>query len=78
MVPVKSSIGLISSKISSRPDWLGKVLVALLLLRVYPGPPALVAEQPVERVGLQGEQAGDLKRFLDAGEGNTMWTGNGS
>jgi hypothetical protein len=56
----------------------GKVLVALLLLRAYPGPPALVAEQPVKGVGLQGEQIRNLERLLDTGEGNAMRTGNDS
>ena len=30
--------------------------------------PALVPEQPVKRLGLQGKEAGNLERFLDAGE----------
>jgi hypothetical protein len=42
--------------------------VAELALGFYPLPPLLVTEQPVERLGLQGEQAGDFQRFLDAGE----------
>ena len=37
---------------------------------IHPGTPALVAQQPVERLGLQGKEAGNLKRFLEAGEGN--------
>ncbi len=41
---------------------------------VYPLPPLLVPEQPVKRVSLQGEKAGNLEWFLDAGEGNAMWT----
>ena len=56
---------------------LGEILVPGGLLRCYPATPALVAQQPVERVGLEGEEAGDLKRFLDTGKGNTTWTRNG-
>ena len=37
---------------------------------IHPGTPALVAQQPVERLGLQSKEAGNLKRFLEAGEGN--------
>src|SRR5258708_1194607 len=112
MVPVKSSIGLISSKISSRPDWSGRSLCPVFFsasirsrqrslpssqskesvcrarrlgggvwggfcCRVDRGPPGLVAEQPVEGVGLQGEEAGDFKWFVDTGEGNATWTGCG-
>ena len=35
---------------------------------------ALVAQQPVEGLGLQGEEAGDFQRFVDAGKGNATWT----
>jgi len=52
----------------------GQVLVAEVLLRVNPRSPALVAEQPVEGIGLQGEEAGDFERFVDASEGNATWT----
>src|SRR5690606_22048066 len=36
--------------------------------------PLLVAEQPVEGLGLQGEEVRDLKWFLDASEGNAVRT----
>ena len=35
-----------------------------------PGLPALVAEEPVEAVGLQGEEVRDLKGFADLAEGD--------
>ncbi len=60
IVPVKSSIGLISSKISSRPDCSGRSLCPCRLLGLDPRAPALVAQQPVERVCLQGEEPGNL------------------
>ena len=77
MVPVKSSIGLISSKISSRPDCSGMSLSPAFVRRLHPGQPALVAQQPVERVGLQGKEAGDLEWFVEAGEGDAAggWAG---
>ena len=59
MVPVKSSMGLISSKISSRPDCSGR-FVPSLLLGLDAGTPALVAKQPVKGVGLQGKETGNL------------------
>ena len=57
---------------------IGEVLVAFPLLRIHPVPPALVSEQPVERVSLQCKEAGDLQWFLDTGERDTMWTRSGS
>ena len=38
--------------------------------RRHPGQPALVAQQPVEQVGLQGKEARDLEWFGEAGEGD--------
>jgi len=67
MVPVKSSIGLISSKIS-KPRLLRNVLVSGLPGRRDAAEPALVPEQPVKRLRLQGKEAGNLEGFLDAGE----------
>jgi hypothetical protein len=52
----------------------GQVLQAGLLLGIEPAPPALVAEQPVERVGLQGEETRDFEGFVDTGEGDATWT----
>ena len=40
---------------------LGHVLAPGLLGRVDTGLPLLVAEQPVKRLGLQGEQVGNLR-----------------
>jgi hypothetical protein len=39
---------------------LREILVPGLLLRIEPGPPALVAKQPVKRLSLQGKEAGNL------------------
>jgi hypothetical protein len=39
---------------------LRQILMPSLLLCVEPGTPALVAKQPVERLGLQGKEAGNL------------------
>jgi len=63
MVSEKSSIGEISSKISCRPD-LGDVL-ALGDPTLDGVVPRVVADQPVEAVGLQGEELGNLERFGD-------------
>ena len=38
---------------------------------LHPGLPALVAEEPVEAVGLQSEEVRDLKRFADLAETDT-------
>jgi hypothetical protein len=40
-------------------------------LRVLAGLPGVVADQPVERLGLQGEEVGHLQRLADLGEGGT-------
>ena len=49
----------------------GDVVPALGLGRGDPGLPALVAEQPVEALGLQGQEVGDLERLADLREGET-------
>ena len=49
----------------------GHVLAARPCGRLDPGLPALVAEQPVEALGLQGEQVRNLERLLDACENDT-------
>jgi hypothetical protein len=69
--PEKSSIGEISSKISSRPERSGTSRAAVLQGRGDAVLPALVAEQPVEALGLQGQQVGNLERLPDLGEGET-------
>ncbi len=53
---------------------LWEVLATELTLGLDAGTPLLVAKQPVELVGLQGKEAGNLKWFLDAGERDAMWT----
>ena len=68
MVPWKSSIGLISSKISSRPEAVGTSSRPALRGLLDPGLPDLVAEQPVEAVGLEGEEVRDLERLADLRE----------
>jgi hypothetical protein len=39
------------------------------------GPPALVAEQPVEAVDLEGEEVGDLEGLTELGEGDAAEAG---
>ena len=68
MVPWKSSIGLISSKISSRPEAVGHVVAAALRGLLDPGLPDLVAEQGVEAVGLECQEVRDLERLADLRE----------
>jgi hypothetical protein len=56
---------------------LRNLLQTSLARGIHPGTPALVAEQPVKRLGLQGKEAGNLKRFLEPGEGNATRGGTG-
>ena len=60
MVPVKSSIGTDLLEDLFEAGLLREILVPRLLFRIEPGAPALVAKQPVERLGLQGKEAGDF------------------
>jgi len=73
MVPEKSSIGLISSKISSRPDCSG-ILTAGLLRFGDAGLPVIVSEEPVEGLGLQGKKVGNLEGLFNAREGDATRT----
>ena len=70
MDPEKSSIGEISSKISSRPDLVGTSLRRRRGRRPTRACHAVVAEQPVEAVGLQGEEVRDLEGLADLREGD--------
>src|ERR1019366_1224346 len=67
-------------EVFDRTDFLEDLLKARLLRNVLGSglpcsldtiPPALVAEQPVERISLQREEVRDLKGFLEASEGDT-------
>ena len=71
MEPEKSSIGEISSKISSRPEVVGTSLRARLGGGGHARLPDRVAEQPVEALGLQRQEVGDLEGLADLGEGDT-------
>jgi hypothetical protein len=57
MVPEKSSMGLISSRISASP-------LRACGSSAHPVGPRLVADQPVERLGLDREEVGHLKVFV--------------
>ena len=75
MVPEKSSIGtdLLEDLLEAR---LGRdVLATGLASRLDPGLPPLVAEQPVEGLGLQGEKIRNFERLLDTRERNATGTG---
>ena len=61
IVPEKSSIGLISSRISARPDR------ACWIIR-QSACPCLIADQPVKGLGLDGQEVGNLKVFGDPAE----------
>ena len=69
--PEKSSIGEISSKISSRPERSGTSVRPASLASGHAGLPALVAEQPVEALRLESEEVGDLQGFANLGERQT-------
>ncbi|BDZ62825.1 hypothetical protein GCM10025873_26160 [Demequina sediminis] len=47
---------------------LGDVVATVLLRRLDPRLPRLVAEEPVEALGLQGDEVRDLDRLVDLGE----------
>ena len=65
MEPEKSSMGEISVRISSRPP------VGELVTRVDATlEPLLAADQPLEGLGLQGEQVGNLEGLVQLGEGD--------
>ena len=61
MVPEKSSIGtdLLEDLLETRLAQVRSGVLASVLATA--GTPALVAEQPVERLGLQGEEVGNLE-----------------
>ena len=50
------------------PGAVGDVVPALRLRRGDPGLPALVPEEPVEALGLEGQEVGDLQGLADLGE----------
>ena len=67
-MPEKSSIGEISSKISSRPDFVETSVRPSACGLLDSALPVVVADEPVEAVGLEGQQVGNLERFRDLGE----------
>ena len=72
MEPEKSSIGEISSKISSRPELVGNVAAAGgLRAAATRACHLLVAEQPVEALGLEREEIRDLQGLADLRERDT-------
>src|SRR3954462_13710778 len=71
MEPEKSSIGEISSKISSRPEVVGTSCRPPSRAALDAGLPLRVAEEPVEAVGLKSEEVRDLQWFTDLAERDT-------
>src|SRR5690606_19857905 len=51
------------------------VLTTGLASRLDPGLPLLVAQQPVERLGLQSKEVGNFERLLNARERDATGTG---
>ena len=70
IVPLKSSIGEISSKISSRPDFVLMSVRPSSRADVDARAPVTVPDEPVERVDLQVQQVGDFHGFGDLREGD--------
>ena len=71
MEPEKSSIGEISSKISSRPEVVGTSCRPLGECGLDTGLPLGVTEEPVEALRLQGQEVRDLQWLTDLAEGDT-------
>ena len=68
MVPEKSSIGLISSKISSRPDCSGTSLRPASWASLIRACHLSLPSSQSKRLGLQGKEVGYLERLLDTRE----------